>query len=389
MRINGIFRLAFASFPRQPQLMLAPFMASVICSLCLSTAEAQNPAQNDSQPPKMIISMKPGDTHLSHTSPQPEGRLSRWLELQTLSISSRYRYIENSAGATAANQNQYQIAIRGRFKLDAEGKYSIHAGLFSGNNFSGGWNRSGWGTGAAQTNLFLKQLYFSAKPVKGVELQYGGLNILHGESTDLTGYAFEGYIVGQRLSLTRPKEIFFDEVSVTYGYLGDTNQPGLNKRFHRLKKSNYHQFLLAKTINNRVKISGDYTSESGIDTLRQAVKVQIHETRAIDALHFENYQRLGADGGYGFAVYGEKKIHQRLSLGGGYAQIEHRLLNADRIGQGKRFFATGLITLSPEFSISVFATRAIADLSSSSPRTRIDVSFNYNLLRSLRKTGFF
>jgi len=41
--------------------------------------------------------------------------------------------------------------------------------------------------GKAQSNLYLKHLYLSVRPLDGVEIQYGGLNIRQDESTDITG----------------------------------------------------------------------------------------------------------------------------------------------------------------------------------------------------------
>ena len=76
----------------------------------------------------------------------------------------------------------------------------------------------------------------------------------------------------------------------------------------RLGRSNYHQFLVAKRVGTRLRLSADYTSDSGADTLRQAITIRIPEIRVADSLHFEQYERPGRQSGYGFSAYGERKL---------------------------------------------------------------------------------
>jgi len=317
--------------------------------------------------------------------------LSRWLELQTATVTNRYRYLENSHDEVIGNQDQYQTILRGRFKLDRGGRYSVNAGVATGTVFTSSWNSTGWGTGDPVTNHYLKQLYFSAAPVEGIELQYGGLYISRGESTETTTYDNDGYIVGQRLSLKRPGDLFFDEVSVTYGYLGDIETPNLNKRFNRLKRSNYHQFLLAKNLGARAAVSAGYTFQEGVETLRQAVRLRVPEARVVDQVRFENYQRTDVSPDYGFAITGEKFLHKRLTVGGGYADIDRDYggLNGDRWLSGRRLYATASLSIFPEFSISAFVTRAVNTSFPVSNKVRLDVLFSYNLVESLRRTSLF
>ncbi len=213
-------------------------------------------------------------------------------------------------------------------------------------------------------------MYFSAKPFNGLELQYGGLSLLRGESTEITTYDNDGYIVGQRISLKRPKDFFFDEISVTYAYLGDTTKPNLNKRFNRLQKSNYHQFLLSKKISPRATVSGDYTFQSGIETLRQAVTFNVPELRLIHRLRFENYQRVDVRPAYGFILYGERPVLDRATIGGGYASIDRNYsvlnadsfqLNADKFQKGNRLYLMGSYNVHPFVNVSVFWLPAVAN----------------------------
>lgn len=376
-----------ASHSRLPHYLLNGFRrlmaALLLCSLATLCVLAQQGTEQ-----KMVIQMKTGDTHLSMTEGK-ESKLSRWFELQTASISNRYQFIENTGNVIAANHEQYQVTFKGRLKFDADGKFSLNAGVFSGRGFFSGWNNSGWGSGRGTSNLYLKQLYLSAKPVRGVELQYGSLYLLHGESTEITAYDYDGYVTGQRISLARPDKLYFDEISYTAGYLGDFNAPNLNKRFHRLRQVNFHHLLIGKKINNRVRASADYASENGGDIFRQAIKFKTPELKLIDGLLFENYQRAGKTSGYGFNLYGEKKLHQRFTLGGGYVQIERTGLNSDRFPQGRRLHLNGLVTFTPEFSLAIGVTQAVGFTSSNLPRRRLDIGINYNLLQSLRKTHLF
>jgi len=337
----------------------------------------------------MTIEMAAGDVHLVER-PNPErGKFSRWLNLQNVSLSTRYNFVKNSAAAVTSNQGQYQAALKGAFQFDRAGKFTVQGGLFSGNRFSGGWNSTGWGNATLRTNVYLKQLYISAKPIQGLDLQYGGLYFNQGVTTEITGYDYDGYLVGERVRLSRPKDLFFDEISVTYGYVGDFDRPSVSKRFHRLQQSNYHRFLLAKKIAERVLLSADYTAEADVHTLRQAVRLQVQELRVIDVFHFENYQVVSPDAGYGFAAYGEKKLHSKFSVGGGYAQHDRAALYSDRFAAGKRVFANLQLELTSEFSISTAWTQAILNDRDSSPRTRFDVALNYDLLRTLRRKRLF
>lgn len=317
--------------------------------------------------------------------------LARWLEVQSATLALRYRFAENDSGQVTANQLQHQEALRARLKFDAAGRYSINAFIGSGPHFTLSWNHSGVGTGRSFTNLYLKQLYLAAQPVKGIEFQYGSIPIVRGESTEATGYDNDGYLTGGRVTLKRPAQLFFDEIAVTYAYLGDFNQPGVNKRFHRLKESNYHQFLVSKKFGDRVMVSADYTFHNGAETLRQAIKLKLPELRVVDSVRFENYERIDVKPVYGFAFAGEKRVTKRLTLTGGYAQIDPVVgaLNADRLGQGKHLYVASSFALTSELTLSTFLTHSIGDNSGKFTRTRGEVVLSYDLLKALKKSKLF
>lgn len=371
-------------------------MVAFLLTIASQTISAQITAANVTETRPMIAATPDSKTTAAAATPTkqdgdaPQGGISRWIEFQTVTLSARYRFTENSRGLTTNNQLQHNEALKGRFKFDAAGRYSLHAGLFSGNNFTGSWNNTGIGTGNMASNLYLKQLFFSAQPIKGLEVQYGGLYVTRGESTEITSYDNDAYITGQRISVKRPKQLFFDEVSVTYAYLGDLTSPGINRRWRRLGQSNYHQFLVSKRLGKRAVASADYAFQSGVETLRQGIKLNTKEVRFVDLLRFENYQRLDVRPAYGFAVSGEKAVSKRLTIGGGYADIDPNYggLNSDRFNRGKRLFASGTFALNPEFSVSAFATRGVANNFTVANRTRTDLIFSYNLLKALQRRGF-
>jgi hypothetical protein len=358
------------------------------CLLVL-VASQQTPVYGQTAASPSGAEPAPRPTPVAKTESPTQLKLRRWLEVQTATITVRYRAIENSAGLTTSNSVQHQDVFRGRFKFDAQGNYSLNAVAATGNGFIASWADTGWGTGRPTSNLYLKQLYFSAQPIKGVELQYGGLPVIRGESTEITSYDNDGYLVGERLSLKRPQQFYFDEVSVTYAYLGDVNRSNLDKRYHRLKQSNYHQFLLSKNVGQRVTASVDYTFHAGVETLREGVKIKLPEVKLLDTLRWENYERLDVLPAYGFALTGEKRLSKRFTLSGGYAQIDRHYdgLNADRFNRGHRLFALGSYALSQELTASTFLTRAVGNDYTLPNRTRFEVLISFNLLRSLQRAG--
>lgn len=383
--------------------MLRRFNGLIVSGLLLFACQvvlAQQVALVESPKTESSASDKvtPSKTEPAIAATKPQGEAAkecktcRWFELQTATISTRYRSVENSQGVETNSQLQDNEAFKGRFKFDSKGNFSVNAGLFSGNNLTGGWNNTGLGTGKLFTNLYLKQLYFSAKPGPGIEFQYGGLYVERGENTEITTYDNDAYITGERVSVKRPKQFFFDQITVTYAYLGDLNTPSIFKRFSRLDQSNYHQFLVSKVIGKRAVASTDYTFQSGVETMRVAVRVNAKELRALDSVKFEMYRRLDVRRNGGFALSGEKSwFKKRLVAGGGYAQIDSAYggLNGDRYNKGKRLFVYGNYQISPEFGVNTFWTHAVDNPYAISNHSRLDLIFSYNLLKTLQRTRLF
>ncbi|MEP7213788.1 MAG: hypothetical protein ABI791_11960 [Acidobacteriota bacterium] len=360
----------------------------VLCMAGMSAAQSRQPADAVHFSPRFVAPPNARGYFTRGAKAYPSDRaakIKRWFEFDELSVHTRYRFVENARGDTVSNQQQYRFAGRGRFKFDSKGRYSVVAGLFTGNSITGGWNNTGVGTGDVQTNLYLKQLYFDANPVKGLEIQVGGIAINNGENTEATGYDNDVYLTGERVVFRLPKKVYFDEISLASAHIGEFNHPSVFRRFDNFAKSNYHQFLVRKQVNKRVGFSADYTFESGSDTFRQAVKIKTSETHFVDHVVFENYQRFDGPGKYGFNVFGERKVGKKLTLDAGFARIDGRLLNGDRFPQGNLFHATATYKFSPEFSLSTFIIHGAGPMAPTLPRTRFELIFSYNLLETLRR----
>jgi hypothetical protein len=378
-----------------------PALAVLLLALALaSPARAQQPADLPSTPraasgaspdrQQVMVARNP-QTQAVQTSKPADLRLTRWLDLQTVTLYARFRFVQNSAGVTTVRQLQHKEAIRGRLKLDRPGKYSLNFGVFSGKTFTSSWDATGWGTGDAQGYLALKQLYVAARPLAGLEVQYGGLYIIRGESTEISTYDEDGFIVGGRTSVRRPDKLFFDEVSLTFANLGDVATPNLTKRLRRLDTVNYRHLLADKRIGKRAALSVDYTNQAGRGTIREAVSITTPELRVAGLVRLENYQRVAGQPASGFVAYGEKAIRRRLVLGAGYARIDRFFggLNGDRYGVGNRLYVFTTLTTDSGFVLQSYVTRALGTAYPIPQRLRVDVVFSYNLLKPLQRTPLF
>jgi hypothetical protein len=318
-------------------------------------------------------------------TPVPNPDFRRWIEMDTISLSTRYRYVKLRNGSVIS-QNQYQTAIRGRVKFDRNGRYGVVAGLYSGSVLTAGWNNSGWGTGDFQSDTNLKQLYFAAKPSRGLEIQVGGIAPNNGEQSEVIGYDYDAYLTGERVQIRRPKDLWFDEISFTHGYMGANLHPDALRRLKYLNDSNYGQFLVRKQVNKRVGISADYAYEAGRDIFRQAFRIKAGGSGILDNVLFENYERISPTKGYGFNIFADKAIDKKLTLNGGFARIDAPMFNADRFPPGRRVYLGGVYKFTREFSVSGIVIRALGGLpAATTSRTRVDLIFTYNVLELLHR----
>jgi hypothetical protein len=59
-------------------------------------------------------------------------------------------------------------------------------------------------------------------------------------------HGYSGYVVGERASIKRPQELFFDNIAIFCGYAGDFNTPNVIRRADHLSQSNFHRSIFEK-----------------------------------------------------------------------------------------------------------------------------------------------
>jgi len=269
-------------------------------------------------------------------------------------------------------------------------------------------------------NIFVRQLYFQAKPVKGLEFSYGSLGINKGVNTESTAYDDDGYVSGFRSRVMRPQDIWFDEVSVTLGYLGDVFLPNFFRRTERFtEKMNYQQYLARKKfLGGKIDVSADYTNQDGTDTVREAVLFNVKDSKVLDTVRFEAYQRVGdnvVDGkvyaaGSGFAVQAEKTLFNKLTLSGGYTDIDRLYtvygaydtptldwfgfaINGDQTGLGKRAIVKANYKLTSDVAVSMLYAKSLVnnveDMRYFWNKSHFNVAVTYDVLKAVKKLGLF
>jgi hypothetical protein len=316
--------------------------------------------------------------------------LARWIDLQTGLVRARFKYLETSTGAVTNDQLQHSEQIKGRVKLDASGTYAVNFGLSTGDTFVRSWNNTSIGTPNGYTsNLFLKQLFGSAAPVKGVEIQAGGLGIVRGESSEITSYDYDGYIEGERVTIARPSALHVDELSMTIGYLGDSKTVSLWPRMYRLGELNYYQVLAAKRFGSRLASSADVTTVAGATTVRNAFSVNTPELLALhgpSSVRFEHYARFN-DSAYGYLISAERTVAGRFALSGGLADVDKDYggLNSDRFDVGRRWFTTDTISLGHELAVQFFYQHSVNNAYALRNSQTFETVLIYNLLNDLRR----
>ena len=323
----------------------------------------------------------------------PEPALRRWFEFQQLVLSTRYRLIRNSADVTTSNHMQYRDQIRFRFNLDPKKRYTVNAGVFTGTQYIASWNNLGPGTGTFDgKSVYMRQLFFSAAPVTGVEAQVGSLYPNRGEDTEYTTYDDDGWVTGGRVSLRRPKDLFFDEISLTHGTVTSIATPNLWKRWDDLDATNYTQVLVDKRVSQLLSASVDYTRHASRDTLRGGIAMRFKASAPIQSLRYEQYIRTTDPGSAaGFSLAAERVLNKWARVQGGYVTVDQNYggLNADRIQRGRRVFGVANFTIHGLLAAQLFATRALDAPYTISNKVRFDAVVSYDLAAFLRSTGKF
>ncbi len=312
-----------------------------------------------------VASDRPAAPQTSQDPPPPAIR--RWVDVQHVHLSSRFRWVESNTGRITSSTLQYQPQIRLRVLLDRDARYTVHVGAFSGNQFVSGWNNTGGGIGLFNGDFNIKQLFVAAEPVKGLEFQVGGLYLLRGENTEVTSYDNDAYIVGERVSV-RPAQGRWSQLAVTVGHIGDFRTPNVFERFDRMDEINYGQALVGFRLSPQVNVSADYTFEDGRDILREGITARFPASMALlTALRLDTYQRVAPDVAAGFNIAGDLRLTSSLTVTVGVARIDanygiagYMTPNSDRFERGTRFYSQGNYALTREFSVGWFHGEAFA-----------------------------
>ncbi len=397
-----------------------PALAVAVC-FCLMVSYS---AYGQDQDPIDLVSSDVADSSATISSgktPVINARslTARWLDLTTLTHSERYRNQYGDTGYHYFEDGQQRSIVAGRMKLDAEGRYAIGFRASSGRAFNWAYaDYAGRGftarlndpaydasiatspeedaitdaeeedpTGASYVNsvnsagweFYVRELYLSATPVKGLTVEFGSFGIERGLSTEITTFDEDGYLSGERVRISDPKHLFFDQIGYTNAYFGNLDTPNFFARGDSLTKTNYRQVFVKKQLNKRVGVSGEYNWLATTQTLRQAVVSDVHEIKAFDRVRLEVYERVtrshfqGSDerARQGFALVGEKKIGKLsgdfgfasidrdygLYSGSSFAQESGFSLNGDNYNTGIRIFSHMQYKITPVVTAFGFYTR--------------------------------
>jgi len=222
----------------------------------------------------------------------------------------------------------------------------------------------------------------SATPVKAATVEFGSFGFERGYGSEITTFDNDGYLTGERVRIQDPKHLFFDQVGFTTAFMGFINEPNLFNRGAGFQSSNYRQVFAKKQLNKRVGVSADYTWLIGTDTVREAALVDTKESKIVDNVRVESYQRLNTislqglpiGGGSGIAVTADKKFGKLWNGDAGFASIDEDYtvygnsryfhssgfsLNGDTYGLGNRAFTHLSYKVSPGVTAFSYYTHAV------------------------------
>lgn len=325
-------------------------------------------------------------------SPAPPIR--RWLDVQQVSLASRFRWYENSAGRVTSSSLQWQAQLRGRFLFDKAGRYHVAALASTGATFPSSWNNTGAGLGDFAHSFNVKQLFLSAEPVKGLEFQAGGLFLNRGEMAEHITYDTDSYIVGERVTV-KPSKGRITQLSVTAGYFGDFREVNVFKRLDRMSEHNYGQALVGFSLGSRAAASVDYTREAGRDILRQGVNIRMPASvKVLSLVKLEAYERISGDQKVGFNASADLRW-KKLQITAGVMSVDQFYAevlgpyNGDRYETGKRWYSIGTYTVTPEFSVGWYQGEAFNNSFPVALQHRFDIIATYNPTARLKRAGIF
>lgn len=314
-----------------------------------------------------------------------EGPTPSWLSFDEATIGIRPVQERDSAHAKTADQWQYHDVLAGKVFVDPAHNYSFNFLVGNGDGFPGGWSSTSLGQGPGSPGTYLKQFFADAKPVSGLEVQWGGIGVERGASTPITSYSGDGFMTGERFYVRNSKALFFDKVAFTFGYLGRIDQPNVWDRANTMWMNNYQQYLLEKKFSSRVTGSADYTVLAGARTFRQAARVETPELKWVDTLRVDVYERTNRTAAAGGHIGLGKKLSHNFAVEGGYASIDRNYgdLNDDAFFHGRRLYATATIHLSAGFAIAPMYDHGVGNSYALPNETHFHLALTYELSKIL------
>jgi hypothetical protein len=331
----------------------------------------------------------PAKAQNSAGAPTEAPAIRRWVDVQSVHATSRFRWNTNSAGRETASDVQWQSQLRGRFLFDRAGRYHVGTFASTGASFAGSFNNTGIGIGRSARPFALRHLYLSAEPVKGVELQAGGIAMNRGVMGEQVAYDNDGFMIGERLTL-RPTTGPVTQIAVTAGHLGDLRDPSVFNRFDSLNDASYRQALVGLRLGSRATASVDYTHDAGRSIVREGVNVRLPARLKVTAVRVEAYHRVDPDARTGFHVGADAAIG-KLAVTAGVMSVDaaYGALNGDRYETGTRYYSIYTWPLTSQLSVQIYHSRAF-DIEFPIPLAhRFDFVATFNPTAALKRAGVF
>jgi hypothetical protein len=274
--------------------------------------------------------------------------------------------------------------------FDKAGHYNIGTFVTTGSSFRSGWNYTGAGINRENHPLKVRQLWFGAAPVKGLEFQTGGIAPNRGELADVIASDNDSFVIGGRATV-RPSKGRFTQFSATVGYFDGVGEPDFFKQAGDADEVNYAQALAGFKLGARATASVDYTYEKGRDILREGITFRVPASvKAITGIRLESYQRVDPDQASGYNASADLKVKKlTATLGVMSTDRSYGPFNGDRYELGSHYYSVVNYPLTPELSLQAYYTHAFDVHFPITLKERFDFVVTYNPTAYLKRKGVF
>jgi hypothetical protein len=127
-------------------------------------------------------------------------------------------------------------------------------------------------------------------------------------STEITTYDNDSYVTAGRVHVRRPRELFFDDIIVSVGYVGYLDRAFVFDRTDAFSRQNYWRVLASKQVLASLTVSTDYAVIDDDGMLHQGTTWRVNQPW-MDSVRGEYGVRLrGGSHQTAFAFSGEKQI---------------------------------------------------------------------------------